>query len=244
MQTNALAAIVLDVVAFGFLVYAMYYASQQRKKPAAPSEPKPRSVVVEPPRPEPAPTPEPKAVAEAPKAEPAKMTEADPPMAVVETKVETHAPEKEAKPKSPKHATDRKEQGFSIIDIEGIGKRYTEKLHAINIYHTAELLKAGATPSGRAELAAKTGISQDLILEWVNLSDLFRIKGIGEEYSDLLEQAGVDTVVELSHRNAANLHAKIVEVNDAKRLVRRPPSLAHIEDWINEAKKLPRAVEY
>ncbi len=243
MQTNAIAAIVLDVVALGLLVYAMYYASQQRKKPAAPSEPKPRSAVVEPPRPEPVPTPEPKPVAEAPKVEPARM-EAASPIAVAETKVESHAPVKEAKPKPPKHAADRKEQGFSIIDIEGIGKRYTEKLHSINIYYTAELLKAGATPPGRAELAAKTGISQDLILEWVNLSDLFRIKGIGEEYSDLLEEAGVDTVVELAHRKAENLHAKILEVNDAKKLVRRPPSLAMVEGWVREAKTLPRAVEY
>ncbi|MCX6648011.1 MAG: DUF4332 domain-containing protein [Candidatus Bathyarchaeota archaeon] len=131
-----------------------------------------------------------------------------------------------------------------MIDIEGIGKVYSEKLHAINIYHTSELLKAGATPRGRRELAERTGISQELILEWVNLSDLFRIKGIGEEYSDLLEEAGVDTVVELSHRNAANLHAKILEVNEAKKLVRRPPPLASVEGWINEAKTLPRVIEY
>lgn len=164
---------------------------------------------------------------------------ADPPKAEP-----NHKPKTAPKPKPARQATEKKEHGFNLIDIEGIGPVYTEKLHAVNLHYTADLLKAGATPRGRRELAEKTGISQELILEWVNLSDLFRIKGIGEEYSDLLEEAGVDTVVELSHRNAANLHAKILEVNEAKKLVRRPPPLASVEGWINEAKSLPRVIEY
>ncbi|MCJ7770374.1 DUF4332 domain-containing protein, partial [Candidatus Bathyarchaeota archaeon] len=81
-------------------------------------------------------------------------------------------------------------------------------------------------------------------LEWVNLADLFRIKGIGEEYSDLLEEAGVDTVVELSRRVPENLHAKVTSVNETKKLVRRPPSLEEIREWIEQAKELPKKIEY
>lgn len=131
-----------------------------------------------------------------------------------------------------------------IEDIEGIGPAYAKKLAEAGIKTTDDLLAAGATPKGREELAAKTGISSKLILEWVNLADLFRIKGIGEEYSDLLEEAGVDTVVELAKRDPENLHAKILEVNEKKKLVRRPPTLKQVKDWVEQAKKLPRKVEY
>ena len=136
------------------------------------------------------------------------------------------------------------ERVSKIIEIEGIGPQYAEKLHQVNIYTTSDLLEAGATPSLRKELAEKTSVSPKLILEWVNISDLFRLKGVGEEYSDLLEKAGVDTVVELSTRNAANLHAKILEVNEAHKIVRRVPSQEMVEGWIEEAKTLPRKVEY
>ncbi len=131
-----------------------------------------------------------------------------------------------------------------ILDIEGIGPTYAQKLASAGITSTDALLDAGATPTGREELSEKTGIAESLILEWVNLSDLFRIKGVGEEYSDLLEEAGVDTVVELSRRNAENLHAKILEVNETKQLVRRPPPLSQVQSWIEQAKSLPRKVEY
>ncbi len=106
------------------------------------------------------------------------------------------------------------------------------------------MLEAGATPKGRKDLAEKTGIGDALILEWVNLSDLFRIKGIGSEYSDLLEEAGVDTVVELSKRVPKNLHEKMVEINEKKKLVRKMPSESQVADWVNEAKRLPRKVSY
>jgi predicted flap endonuclease-1-like 5' DNA nuclease len=132
----------------------------------------------------------------------------------------------------------------NVEDIEGIGPTYAKKLVEAGIKTTDDLLEAGGTSKGREELAEKTGISSKLILEWVNLSDLFRIKGIGEEYSDLLEEAGVDTVVELSRRNPENLHAKILEVNEEKKLVRRPPNLNAVKDWVEQAKKLPRKVEY
>ena len=135
-------------------------------------------------------------------------------------------------------------RGSKIIDIEGIGPVYAGKLNSIGIYTTSDLLEAGATPLGRQLLAEKTDISGKLILEWVNLADLFRIKGVGEEYSDLLEEAGVDTVVELATRNAENLLVRIYEVNEKKKLVRRLPTLNEIKQWIAQAKTLPRKVEY
>jgi predicted flap endonuclease-1-like 5' DNA nuclease len=132
----------------------------------------------------------------------------------------------------------------NIIDIEGIGKGYAAKLAAANITTTQALLERGATPTGRQDLAEQTQISGKLILEWVNLADLLRIKGIGEEFSDLLEEAGVDTVPELAQRNPENLHQKMVEVNEAKNLVRRVPGLAQVTDWVAQAKELPRVITY
>ena len=131
-----------------------------------------------------------------------------------------------------------------IIDIEGIGPVYAEKLAAAGITTVEALLKAGASPKGREALEEQTGISHKLILEWVNLADLFRIKGVGEEYSDLLEEAGVDTVPELAQRNAENLYAKLQEVNAAKELVRRLPAQSQVANWIEQAKNLGRVVTY
>jgi predicted flap endonuclease-1-like 5' DNA nuclease len=131
-----------------------------------------------------------------------------------------------------------------IIDIEGIGKTHAETFTANGISTVEELLQAGSTPKGRKDLAEKTGISGKLILEWVNRCDLFRINGVGEEYGDLLEVAGVDTVPELAQRNPANLYQMIVEVNEEKEIVRRMPSESQVEDWINQAKQLPRIVTY
>jgi predicted flap endonuclease-1-like 5' DNA nuclease len=131
-----------------------------------------------------------------------------------------------------------------IIEIEGIGSTYAKKLNAQGIKTTDDLLETGGTKQGRKELSDKTGISETVILEWVNMADLFRIKGIGEEYSDLLKEAGVSTVVELARRNSENLHQTIVGYNQTKKLVRRPPSLTQVIDWIEQAKTLPRMVEY
>jgi predicted flap endonuclease-1-like 5' DNA nuclease len=132
-----------------------------------------------------------------------------------------------------------------IIHIEGIGPIYKQALkNKAGITTTEALLKASATPRQREELAAKTGIGPRLILEWANLADLFRIKGIGEEYSDLLEEAGVDTVVELAQRNAENLFAALKETNDRKTLVRRLPALSQVKSWVAQAKKLPRVLSY
>lgn len=131
-----------------------------------------------------------------------------------------------------------------LVDIEGVGPAYAEKLVAAGVTSTDVLLEKGATPKGRQEIAEKAGISEKLILEWVNHVDLFRIKGVASEYADLLEEAGVDTVPELAQRKAENLYQKIVEVNQAKKLVRKLPTAAQVADWVAQAKALPRKVNY
>ena len=132
----------------------------------------------------------------------------------------------------------------SVKDIEGIGAVYKKKLAAVGIRTTEALLERGKTPKGRKALEDKTGIGHKLILEWVNLADLFRIKGVGEEYSDLLEEAGVDTVKELKNRKPDALQQRMKEVNQKKKLVRRLPSLKAVEKWVAQAKALPGIVEY
>ncbi|MEE8497659.1 MAG: DUF4332 domain-containing protein [Acidimicrobiia bacterium] len=132
----------------------------------------------------------------------------------------------------------------SIDAIEGIGLKYATKLRKARIRTTEALLKRGADRAGRKQLAAATGFSNHQILEWVNRADLFRVKGIGEEYSDLLEASGVDTVKELRNRSAANLTEKMAEINQKKRLVRRLPTESMVTRWIADAKKLVPAVKY
>jgi len=131
-----------------------------------------------------------------------------------------------------------------LTDVEGIGEVYAQKLREAGVATTDALLKQGATPRGRAEIAEKTGISEKLILEWVNHADLFRIKGVSEEYADLLEAAGVDTVPELAQRNPENLYQKLVEVNQEKKLVRRLPGQSQVSDWVKQARGLPRVITY
>lgn len=132
----------------------------------------------------------------------------------------------------------------NILKVEGIGETYAGKLVEAGIRTTGALLNKGATPKGRKEIADATGISPKLVLEWVNHVDLFRIKGVGEEYSDLLEESGVDTVPELAQRNPENLHKKMAEVNQAKKLVRQLPSVGQVADWVAQAKELPRVITY
>jgi len=131
-----------------------------------------------------------------------------------------------------------------IVDVEGVGTKYADKLIKAGIATTDALLKAGATPKGRKALAEKTGIGDALILKWVNHVDLYRIKGVGSEYSELLEAAGVDTIPELAQRKAGNLTQKIVAVNQEKKLVRKLPVESQVADWIEQAKKLPRVITY
>ncbi len=131
-----------------------------------------------------------------------------------------------------------------LSDIEGIGESYAEKLVAAGINNQEALLNNGSTAKGRKELAEKAGVSEKRLLNWCNRADLARIKGVGEEYADLLEHGGVDTVPELAQRNAANLHEKLNEINEEKKLVRHTPSLSKIEDWVKQAKDLPRVITH
>jgi len=132
----------------------------------------------------------------------------------------------------------------SLISIEGVGEAYVTKLKEAGVRSTDALLQMGATAKGRQGLTEKSGISHALILAWVNHVDLFRIKGVAEEYSDLLEEAGVDTVPDLAQRRADNLFQKLVTTNAAKNLVRRLPTQAQVANWIEQAKQLPRIVTY
>jgi predicted flap endonuclease-1-like 5' DNA nuclease len=132
----------------------------------------------------------------------------------------------------------------ALADIEGVGKSFAAKLNKAGVRGVAGLLKAGATPEGRKQLSKAAGVSPAKILEWVNHADLYRIRGIGSEYSDLLEAAGVDTVVELAKRTPANLHKTLADTNAKKKLVRQLPAQSLVEDWVKQAKALPRVVKY
>ena len=131
-----------------------------------------------------------------------------------------------------------------LMEFEGIGSAYVKKLTEAGVATVELLLETGCTPKGRESLAEKTGISHTLIQKWVNRADLARIKGIGSEYADLLEVAGVDTVVELGKRVPANLLKKMEEVNEAKKLVRRLPAESQVVEWVEQAKKMERVVTY
>lgn len=133
---------------------------------------------------------------------------------------------------------------YKIIDIEGVGEAYAEKLIAAGVTTTDALLEKCSTPAGRKALAAETGISDKLILKWTNHADLIRLHGVGPQFAELLEAAGVDTVKELKHRVAANLQAKMEEVNAQKNLVNRVPSEKELQKMIDEAKELPAVIEY
>jgi len=128
--------------------------------------------------------------------------------------------------------------------VEGIGDVQAQKLIDAGVRTAEALLEKGRTPQGRRELAEKTGVGDERILDWVNRVDLFRVKGIGEEYSDLLEVAGVDTVPELAQRNPDNLYQTMGEINAEKKLVRQLPGQGQVRQWVEQAKKLPRAIEY
>jgi predicted flap endonuclease-1-like 5' DNA nuclease len=132
----------------------------------------------------------------------------------------------------------------NVIDVEGIGPTYAAQLEAVGVKTTDDLLEQGATAKGREALEEKSGIGHTLILKWVNRVDLYRIKGVGSEYSDLLEVAGVDTVPELAQRNPANLTETLAEANAARNLVRKLPTVDQVTDWVNQAKSMPRVVTY
>ena len=131
-----------------------------------------------------------------------------------------------------------------INEIEGIGPSHAEKLESHGIRTVEDLLKSGATPNAREELVKKTGISHHLILKWVNEADLFRVKGIARQYTELLRSAGVDSVKELAQRRADHLHEELAAINREKKHVHEVPGVNAIERWIEEAKALPGMVTY
>jgi predicted flap endonuclease-1-like 5' DNA nuclease len=131
-----------------------------------------------------------------------------------------------------------------LTSIQGVGAATEAKLKAAGVTSVDELLTQGATPKGREELAAKSGLPTGQILKFVNYADLFRIKGIAGQTAELLEAAGVDSVAELAKRNAANLAVKLKEVNDAKKLTGQVPAEKQVAEWIEAAKTLPRRVSY
>lgn len=131
-----------------------------------------------------------------------------------------------------------------ITNIEVIGPKYATRLINYGIRTTERLLLIAAHKRGREDLSEQTKIPEKLILEWVNLADLIRIKGIGEEYSDLLEEAGVDTVKELRRRNPDRLYSTLVDINREKNLVRRIPSKKDVEIWVRNAKRLKPLVRH
>jgi len=133
---------------------------------------------------------------------------------------------------------------YKIIDIEGVGDVYAEKLVAAGINKVSELLEKCAAPKGRKELAEATGISEKLILKWTNHADLFRISGVGPQFAELLEAAGVDTVKEFRHRVAENLQPKLEEVNAEKHICGRVPAVGEIQKMIDQAKELEPKVSY
>ena len=133
---------------------------------------------------------------------------------------------------------------YKIQDIQGIGPAFAEKLIAIGIETVDQLLEKGADPKGRQAIEDATGIDHGRVLTWVNHADLFRVDGIGPQFSELLEAAGVDTVKDLRNRNAANLAAKMLEVNEEKKLTRRVPVEKELQKMIDCAKALEPKVTY
>ncbi len=133
---------------------------------------------------------------------------------------------------------------YPIIDIEGIGPKYTKMLKKVGVSQTKHLLDRGASKKGRKDLAKESGCTEKQILKWTNMADLMRIRGVGEEYSELLEAAGVDTVKELRNRKPENLHEKMVTLNSKKKLVRQLPGPKQVKAWVTHAKKLKPIMTY
>ena len=133
---------------------------------------------------------------------------------------------------------------LTLGELRGITDSMVYALKGQGLIDSDTLLEATRTPQERKALALAAGIPADLLLELANRADLARVKGIGRVYSDLMEEAGVDTVVELAHRSPVNLHAKLIEINTKRQLTQRPPSVEQVSDFVEQAKGLPRMLEY
>lgn len=133
---------------------------------------------------------------------------------------------------------------YKVVDIEGIGKVYGEKLVSAGVTTTEDLLEKCGSPKDRKTISEAVGVETARVLKWANMADLFRIKGVSTQYAELLEAAGVDTVKELAQRNGDNLAAKMAEVNQEKKLTRAVPSASMVNEWVAQAKDLPRKITY
>src|SRR5262245_16145182 len=132
----------------------------------------------------------------------------------------------------------------NIAEIEGVGTGFAQKLESAGLKTVEALLERGASPAGRQKIAESAGVSPKLVLRWVNHADLFRLKGVAGEMAELLESAGVDSVPELATRRADNLRERMVSVNEARKLVRQVPTSQQVQGWIEQARHLPRVVQY
>lgn len=131
-----------------------------------------------------------------------------------------------------------------LEEIEGIGPAYAKRLRGAGVKSIKGLLEKGMDPMGRKQIAGAVHTTPRMVLEWVNRADLFRVKGVGEQYSDLLEQAGVDTVVELAKRQPAALFNSLMKVNQSKNLVDKLPTEKQVQAWVKDAKTLKRVVKF
>jgi hypothetical protein len=124
---------------------------------------------------------------------------------------------------------------YPISEIDGLPSFAAAKLKSLGIRTTTGLLEAARTVKGRKALAAKTGISEQQLLEWANVSDYMRIPGMGKAKVGLVRAAGVTTVRELALRNPARLAQNMKEVNTRRKLVRVMPSEKSVEQLIAQA---------
>ncbi len=132
---------------------------------------------------------------------------------------------------------------YKIADIEGIGNTYAHILEEIGITHVEDFLASCRTPTDRKNLADRVGVPSAIVLKWANLADMFRIEGVAEEWSELLREVGVHTVMQLAQRNPRKLYSEI-EHHDASRIVRQKPTDEQVEEWVDNARRLPRSLEY
>ena len=133
---------------------------------------------------------------------------------------------------------------LTLGELRGITDTVLNALRGQGLGDSDAFLEAAKTPQGRKSLATAAGVEPSVILELANRADLARIKGIGRVYSDLMEEAGVDTVKELARRSPANLHAKLIEINSTRQFTQRPPSVEQVTDFVEQAKSLPGMLEY
>src|SRR5258707_15746617 len=133
---------------------------------------------------------------------------------------------------------------YPLSQIEGMTAFAASKLKKLGIRTTEALLKAAGTVKARKELAAKTGITEQQLLEWAKIADYMRIPGMGKAKAGLLRAAGVTTVHDLAFRNPARLAQNMKDVNIKRKLVRVLPSENSVEQLIAEARKLDRKITY